>query len=398
MKKKEDKIEDKDSINENTKKDEKNKINKNAKKEIKEELNKKEKTNKESENENKELKKGFLKKVWYSIDKIEKYAELSTEGLKSALKYLAILVLIIGVISSVSNIYKTSLVVNKISQYIDEKIPDLSYSDNTLKVENSETIIDENEEFGKIIVDTNTDDEQQINKYVNDVKDEENAVIILKNKLILKTSGVSESANYNYEDLFGQMEITEFNKQQLVDYLTGSTMFKYYANLFLTLFIYAFAVYLINTLFYIIIISMVGFLATMILKLKIRFVAVFNMAVYAITLPTILNIIYIIVNAFYKYVISYFDVMYVMISTIYILAAIFMLKIEFNKKQSEVQKIVEVEKEVKEEQKEEGEKTKEDKKDSEKKETKKKSKKEKSKEKEPTEENNEPGEPEGSNA
>lgn len=374
MKKKEDKIENKDTINDT----------------------KKEKINKESEVENKELKKGFFKKVWYSIDKIEKYAELSAEGLKSALKYLAILILVIGVIAAASTIYKTSLVVNKISQYIDQKVPNLTYSENTLKVENSEAIIDENEEFGKIIIDTNTDDEQQINKYVSDVKDEENAVIIIKNKLILKTSGVSESANYNYEDLFGQMGITEFNKQQLIDYLTGSTMFKYYSNLFLTLFIYAFAVYLINTLFYIIIISMVGFLATMILKLKIRFVAVFNMAVYSITLPTILNIIYIIVNTFYKYAISYFDVMYVMISTIYILAAIFMLKSEFNKKQGEVQKIVEVEKEVKEEQKQEEENNKEDTKKSEKKETKKK--KEKSKDKETTEEKNEPGEPEGSNA
>ena len=374
MKKKEDKIENKDTINDT----------------------KKEKIDKESDVENKELKKGFFKKVWYSIDKIERYAELSAEGLKSALKYLAMLILVIGVIAAASTIYKTSLVVNKISQYIDQKLPNLTYSENTLKVENSEAIIDENEEFGKIIFDTNTDDEQQINKYVSDVKDEENAVIILKNKLILKTSGVSGSANYNYEDLFGQMGITEFNKQQLVDYLTGSTMFKYYANLFLTLFIYGFAVYLINTLFYIIIISMVGFLATMILKLKIRFVAVFNMAVYSITLPTILNIIYIIVNTFYKYAISYFDVMYVMISTIYILAAIFMLKSEFNKKQGEVQKIVEVEKEVKEEQKQEEENNKEDTKKSEKKETKKK--KEKSKDKETTEEKNEPGEPEGSNA
>lgn len=374
MKKKEDKIENKDTINDT----------------------KKEKIDKESEVENKELKKGFFKKVWYSIDKIERYAELSAEGLKSALKYLAMLILVIGVIAAASTIYKTSLVVNKISQYIDQKVPNLTYSENTLKVENSEAIIDENEEFGKIIVDTNTDDEQQINKYVSDVKDEENAVIILKNKLILKTSGVSGSANYNYEDLFGQMGITEFNKQQLIDYLTGSTMFKYYSNLFLTLFIYAFAVYLINTLFYIIIISMVGFLATMILKLKIRFVAVFNMAVYSITLPTILNIIYIIVNTFYKYAISYFDVMYVMVSTIYILAAIFMLKSEFNKKQGEVQKIVEVEKEVKEEQKQEEENNKEDTKKSEKKETKKK--KEKSKDKETTEEKNEPGEPEGSNA
>ena len=69
MKKKEDKIENKDTINDT----------------------KKEKIDKESEVENKELKKGFFKKVWYSIDKIEKYAELSAEGLKSALKYLAML-------------------------------------------------------------------------------------------------------------------------------------------------------------------------------------------------------------------------------------------------------------------------------------------------------------------
>ena len=57
MKKKEDKIENEDTINEN------------------------------AEKENKELKKGFFKKVWYSIEKIEKYSELSAEGLKSAIKY-----------------------------------------------------------------------------------------------------------------------------------------------------------------------------------------------------------------------------------------------------------------------------------------------------------------------
>ena len=115
IKKKEDKIENKDTINDA----------------------KKEKINKESEVENKELKKGFFKKVWYSIDKIEKYAELSAEGLKSALKYLAMLILVIGVIAAASTIYKTSLVVNKISQYIDQKVPNLTYSENTLKVENS---------------------------------------------------------------------------------------------------------------------------------------------------------------------------------------------------------------------------------------------------------------------
>lgn len=38
-----------------------------------------EKTNNEKKDE---MKKGFFKKVWYSIDKIDKYSELSAEGLK----------------------------------------------------------------------------------------------------------------------------------------------------------------------------------------------------------------------------------------------------------------------------------------------------------------------------
>ena len=37
--------------------------------------------------ENNEIKKGFFKKVWYSIDKIEKYSELSAEGFGRAIKY-----------------------------------------------------------------------------------------------------------------------------------------------------------------------------------------------------------------------------------------------------------------------------------------------------------------------
>ena len=163
-------------------------------------------------------------------------------------------------------------------------------------------------------------------------------------------------------------------------------MSKLYLNLFLVLFMYAFAMYLINTLFYVILISTIGYLATMILRLKIRYVAIFNMGIYSITLSTILNMLYIGLNAFYPYKIGYFEVMYVLIASIYMIAAIFILKMEFDKKQG--QKIVEVEKEVKEEMKN-NERKEEKNKDTENKETKKKKE----------DENTEDGEePEGSNA
>ena len=341
--------------------------------------------------ENNEIKKGFFKKVWYSIDKIEKYSELSAEGFGRAIKYLGILIIIIAIISSVVTVYNTSLEVKKIAEYINEKSPELTYSDGTLQIDSPEVITDDSSNFGKIIIDTKTDSEEQINQYKEQVNEEENAIIILKDKLILKDIGTNGTSEYNYKELFKEVGITEFNKQQLVEYLKGSNMMPLYLNLFLVLFIYAFVIYFINTIFYILAISVVGYLATLILKLKIRYVAVFNMAVYAITLPTVLNMLYLIVNAFYRYTISYFDVMYILVASIYMIAAIFLLKSEFNKKQGEVQKIVEVEKEVKEEMKEKQEEKKEEKQEN--KDTKKKNKKEK------TKDDNENGqEPEGSNA
>lgn len=344
----------------------------------------------ENNKENNEIKKSFFKKVWYSIDKIEKYSELSAEGFGRAMKYLIILVLILSVISSIVTIYKTSLEVKNIAQYIDEKSPELTYNEGILQVESQDVIVDDSSNFGKVIIDTKTDSEEQINQYIEQVSDEENAIIILKDKLILKETGLQGTANYDYKKVFEEMGITEFNKAQLVDYLTSSNMMSLYLNMFLVLFIYAFIIYLINTLFYIIIISIVGYVATIILKLKIRFVAVFNMGIYAITLPTILNMIYIIVNAFYRYTINYFEIMYVLVASIYMMAAIFILKLEFNKKQGEVQKIVEVEKEVKKEMEEKQKENKEKDKETNDKEKKKK---------EDTEDDNVDGEePEGSNA
>ena len=360
--------------------------------------NKDENTNKKisEDSQEKEVKKGFFKKVWYSIDKIEKYAELSAEGFGKAIKYLSILVIILSVVSSLVSVYKTSLEMKNIAQYINENAPELTYKEGTLQVESEEVITEENSNFGKVIIDTKTDSEEQINQYINEIN-EENGIIILKNKLILKEVGIQGTANYDYKELFAEIGITEFNKQQIVDYLTSSDMMPIYLNLFLVLFIYAFVINFINTLCYIVMVALVGYVATLILKLKIRFVAVFNMSIYAVTLPTILNIVYLIINAFLNYTINYFDIMYMLVASIYVIAAVFMLKLDFNKKQGEVQKIVEVQKEVKEEM-EEKERQEEENKKKNKEKNKDTGKKDKKKKEQTNEGNTNGEEPEGSNA
>ena len=155
--------------------------------------------------------------------------------------------------------------------------------------------------------------------------------------------------------------------------------------------------YFINTLWYAIIIGIVGYFTMWMLKMKMRFVAVFNMAIYALTLSTILNILYLIINMLFNFTIGYFSIMYITVATIYLLAAIFILKTDLMKKQEEVMKIVEAQQIVK---KELEEQEKEDKKEKEerKKEDKKEEKKDEETKKEENKGNVKNDEPEGSKA
>ena len=199
-------------------------------------------------NENELKSKGFFKTIWYSIDKIEKYPELAAEGFIKAIRYLVKLIAILAIIISAVSVYKSSAEFKEIAQYIDEKAPNFTYKDNVLTSEEAEDVIrNESEEFGKVIIDLKVTDENQIEAYVNEIGNEESGMVILNNQLIIK-QGTQGNIRYSYEDLLKQMGVTEFNKQQLVDYLSGTAMMNIYLGLFVSLFIYSFVIYFINTL------------------------------------------------------------------------------------------------------------------------------------------------------
>ena len=354
----------------------------------------------EKKEEYKELKgMGFFKKVKYSIFNIEKYPELATEGVGKAISYIAKLVVILAIVLSVWTLYQTYQMINEGTNYIENEFPDFSYSDGMLTVDSEEAIVIENEQFGKIIVDTNTDSEETINQYLNQINEYGAGAIVLKNRVVLKNITMIGEVSYNYKESLDSMNLTEFSKQDVINYVQNGQINTLYFSLFISLFIYSFAMYFINTLWYAIIIGLVGYFTMWILKMKMRYVAVFNMSIYALTLSTILNILYLIVNMLFNFTIEYFSIMYVTVATIYLLAAIFILKTDLMKKQAEVMKIVEAEQIVKKELEEQEKDKKEQK---EKEETQKKDKKEDSKDKKEEKKENEGNvkhdEPEGSNA
>lgn len=112
--------------------------------------------------ENNNEKIGFLKKIWYSITKIEKYPEMTIQGFASAVKYLVLIMVIFSVILSLGLICKTYTSVNNAVNYFENDFPNVLYKDGNLTVESEEPIKfnDSNSILGNTIIDTNTEDEQ----------------------------------------------------------------------------------------------------------------------------------------------------------------------------------------------------------------------------------------------
>lgn len=343
--------------------------------------NEKDKVTKKDE---KIAKNNFFKKIWYSITKIEKYPEMSAEGFKSTMKYFAGIVAILVIVICIGVMYQTNIMIEKTVEYAEANLPDFSYKDGKISVDESVLqpikIEEENLGLGKIIIDTTTADDEIINSYKQEINNAEGkGIIILQDKIISQNSFQSTgTVEYKYDEVFNQMGLTEFTKKDAIEYAQGNQKYSLYLSLFLTLFISYFIWYAISTLWVAAILAIFGFLIAMIMKMKMRYVAIFNMAIYSLTLSTILQMIYIIVNAVTDFTIAYFQVMYISVAFIYLVAAIFILRAEFLKQQGELTKIAKIQEKVNKENEEEEEKEKE-KQDKEKQERKRKDKQEEKK-------------------
>ena len=360
---------------------------------------------KQEEIKNKEYEEkpvGFFYKLWCSITKIELYPDMAAEGLPRALTYLVKLIIIWAVILCLGVIYQADQMIKSGSEYLENQFPEFTYKEGILDVQSEEPIIISDRDsvvIGQTIIDTRTEDDITINKYINSLETTGNGLIILKDKLILKNASVAGTINYDFNQLFTKMGIVEFSKQDLINYINSTKIMSLYVSIFITVFIYAFIMYLTTTLVNTVFLSFFGCFATWLARIKMRYVAIFNMSVYALTLSSILNMIYLGINIFVPFEIEYFQVMYVTVAAIYLVAAIFLLKAEFIKKQAELIKIAEAQAIVKRElEEQENEKKQEEEKEKRRQKDKKdEEKKEKKKDKDEEKDDN-IDEPEGSNA
>lgn len=294
----------------------------------------------------------FFKKVWYSITKFEKYPEMSAEGFGRCLKYLATLTAIFTIFICIGAIFQITATVNDLTNYIEKEIPNFTYSEGKLNVESSEiiSIQEDYSPFDIIKIDTNANLTRK-DEIMSAIPDDKTAILFFDDAVFVKALvGAEDYAKYTYSNLENKyFDINNFSKANLLNYLKSSNMYKIYGIYLFVLFISMFIVYLFTMILDVLELALLGYIAAILAKIKMRFVAIYNMAGYAITLSVLLNILYIVVNYFTEFNIQYFQVAYIAIAYIYLITVIFIIKDEFIKKQIEVNKIIQEQQKIREE-------------------------------------------------
>ena len=209
------------------------------------------------------LKLNFLKKIWYSMVKFEKYPEMSALGVKQALIYFTKLILIFSIIYSFAYLYYA--------------YNNPEYNEKNLKL--SERLVE----------------------------------------LMLTQTNQTENVSKNIELV----------KQEVGNSIIISLFLGIFVGLFLTSLLDVFTL------------SLFGLITCFMAKIKMNYKAIFNMSIFALTLSMILRTIYFVVNLLTGFEIKYFDVMYVAISYISLVAAIFIIKSNVIKQHLELMKIIE---------------------------------------------------------
>jgi len=289
----------------------------------------------------------FIKKVIISIKDFEKYPELAMQKIGSVILYIIKLLAIFTVVVSLLAVYQIVEQVNQAVNYIENDLPDISYANNELKVELSEKIVlvNEGKIIDKVIIDTSDIDLERLDEYKTEMQSSQSGIIILKDRVVLSTQSLGNNMiEYFYKDIL--KEDVQYNKSELISYIK-SNVAVIGIVVFIVNYIYLLTYYLITTFFDILIFAAVGFITAFVIRMPIKYGAMFKIAAHSITLPLILNLALICVETFTNIEIKYYEFIYMGIAYVYILAAIFMIKANLIKRGQELEQIIQVQEKVK---------------------------------------------------
>lgn len=336
------------------------------------------------ENENRKI--GFFSRVKIAVAKLENYSMFLEEKISVAVKYFFLIVLILSLVMGAVETYSVMKMVHKGYQYLCNEMPDFWYEDGRITWQEEVTAYDEEFDFYMITDSSDNLSDEKMKEYRNTIKSI--GIVLLKDKVIYKT-GTDEVA-YKYSDFLSEYGVDTMNKEALIQEVDSLGMLGIAATIFLLIVVSLYMIQVISIFMDWVVISIFAYLASRICRINMLFKSAFNISIYALTLSIILSMLYNIAYYIGGFYTEYFRLVYLLISYIYVVAAILMMKSDLLRQHVEVTQIVEEQKKIHEEL--ENPETKEE----EKKQHKKPEKKEGEKEEKSNEDTVGNGEPDGS--
>ena len=307
----------------------------------------------------------FLMRVYKAITNFDIYSKFAEESLSKAIIYGFILILIISLVLTINylGIFREKILEG--INYLNENVENITFTEGILSFNSNQYVNYEGEDKLIPIVIVDTGESPNIDEYKKKVNLYNYGFIILRDKILVPRSVNGEFDALVYSDYY----TGNFTKEEFIGISNNSNIYIYMA---IGIFIVEFIDFFINILLNALMLALMGQIIGLTLRIRIKFSAAYKMGIYALSLPMILQLVYIIVNTRTGFIINNFLWLYMTISYIYMLIAILMIKTDFINTQKELIKIQLEQKKIHEEiiQKEREEKQKESGKEKEEKDTK----------------------------
>lgn len=209
----------------------------------------------------------------------KKYVYLNKEKLSKAFLYVLLLSVIIGLVQGVMGAVLISGIEKTTKMILEEDEVQFEMKDGVLDFKNSP--LKEEEGQALLYIDTNKDiDDLDSLRSITVHKD--TVTVLLRDGFMVKSG--SESVTQKYSDL--GLDLINFNNDFVISIIEKLDIVKY---IIISIMI---VVNFVQLLMYALFISLMGILSNLISNRKMYYNRVFNLALYSVTLPTIINLIF----------------------------------------------------------------------------------------------------------
>lgn len=283
----------------------------------------------------------FFKKIVLSIKDLDKYNLLISEKFRRSIFYLLGIILIFSLILAIPMTYKSTQYLDEASEYVKNNIPNFTITAEGLDVESEEpAIISNSDNLGyKLILDDGT---SEVENYKSEFEEYDGIVIIaLQNKLHLITDGVQ--TDVEYKDVMENLGAEQVTKESMLN-LVENNKTTMIGSLYLSIFVGIYLIYIMSTLMDALALSLLVIIISKMAKVTLKYSQCVTISISSLTLPIILNLIYLCFNIMTGFYIKYFQVMYALVSYIYIVAVILIMRSDLIKKKQLIKATIEVNK------------------------------------------------------